>query len=1290
MHLKYTFTALFFACLLPLAAYTWEEGPYALTLDSTIDELRSDVTREKYPDADAVVLDYTVSIQYNADGTYFQVADNSLKILTEKGAEKHRVVSSWYYSSYSRAKVPLVQIIKPDGTRVEVDLKYNTKEITESSDMDSNIYSPDSRVINVTVPGLEVGDVLRCIYVDETTHPRIPNSFSDLFLFEGEDPIVRSAVTISAPEELPLNSIVVKDKQGAGPKYTERKLQNRIVYKWEVSNVPQFFSEPRMPQATAYLQRLIVSTFKDWQEVSRWYWQLCEKHLTPNEALQNEVKKLTENCHTDAEKLRAIFDFVSQKIRYMGVIAEDTAPGYEPHDVTMTFNDRAGVCRDKAALLVTMLRCAGFEAYPALIHTAAPRDFEVPIPYFNHAITGIRSREDGAITLMDSTDETTRELLPSYLSDRSYLLATKEGDTLRTTPVPDSESNMVEIRTNGELRTDGVLALMSEIVFNGINDNAYRSWMLSIQPNERRQVFEKLLQQNLPGCRLKSIALYPENLQDMTKPFTAVITAEVPDYLNCGDSNSQNYAMMRIPRLGAQFGMINFVFKDATLATRRFPYNARFTCGIREQLSLRMPQELVPTSVPQYDDIDDGALYWQRRLSVAEGTLFYTSEYASRKVLYTPVEYARIKECLSKFEEADRKQLIFKRNPQKEEEQLADDPRPENDTPDAIIRERDVTIELLDEHSSSYDEFCRMEVLTYNGVKENSDLTWEYNPAWDEIELVEGRVITPDGTTKEISPNMIHRMDSAWAGSAPRYPAGKIYAVNFPGVEPGSIIEYRLHRTKKGNTFFSFHGSLRTPYPADHLKYTLILPASMADEKPDFFPAGLLKLTPKDAIPEVKLLHAELADGRVSYGWEAENTRRIRIEDNLPPLRTFTPTAIFSTGNWKDYATQIREVIEPICNTQSAAITTLAAKLKGGDDETTLVNIREFIELNIRRTEPDFNELPLSCLTAPDVTLKDGYGNTADIAILYYALLKAAGFNKTEFYLASTLYTPELQELAAKYPTRGYFKHWLIRVDTSFGVVWLNDQSQYGQFGTCAYNHALLLRLKNGTLETLKLPSYLADVVKEKQTIRLNDDGSAIVTIVTNIQGSNFGTLKRFYSQLPAEKRRRHYQKLISEYSQNARPVTQDIKTDFQHYPGEISYTLKVDHFACEDGQFCYLTLKNPAAALLRSARAETRENPLLWDNYSQSEREFSITMPPSYKKPLMMPAKFSWRAPGGSTIDIKCRQSGATVVGALEYLYTVKSDIRPTLFQPTQYPLLQDALKQLQHPSTNSVLLGK
>ncbi len=831
---------------------------------------------------------------------------------------------------------------------------------------------------------------------------------------------------------------------------------------------------------------------------------------------------------------------------------------------------------------------------------------------------------------------------------------------------------------------------MSELVFNGINDNAYRSWMLNIQPDERRQVFEKILQQRLPGCSLKSLALYPENLQDMTKQFTAVITAEVPDYLNNGDNNSQNYAMMRIPRIGNQFGMINFIFNDATLAVRRFPYNARFTCGIREQISLRMPESLIPTSVPQYESVDNGALYWQRRLSVTEGALFYTSEYSSRKVSYTPTEYARIKESLSKFEEADRKQIIFKRNPNKQDAKTdGDDARDAQDSPDAIVRNQEITVEMIDEHNWRYDETCSIQVLTYNGVKANSDRTWQYNPVWDEIELTAGRVITKSGT-KSLSANMIHRMDAAWAGGAPRYPAGKIYVVNFPGVEPGSTIEYSLHRTMKNRSFFSFIGSLRAHYPADHVKYTLILPASLAKQKPDFFPAGLLKLASKDENQKVNFLRAELADGRISYGWEVENTRRVRIEDNLPPLYTFTPTAIFSASSWQKYAEQIRNAVTPLCEKSSPAITQLAAKLKGANDEETLVNIREFIELNIRRTEPDFDDLPLNCISTAETTLNDGYGNSADVAILYYALLKAAGFTKTEFYLASTLYTPELQDIAAKYPESWHFKKWLIRVNTPFGIIWLNDQTQYGQFGTCAYNHALLLRLKNGTLETLNLPAHLSDSVKEKQSIRIEDDGSALVTVVTSIQGANFGTLKRFYTQLTAEKRNRHYQKLISDYSQNARPVTQDIKTDFRHYPGEISYTLKVDHFACEDGQFCYFTLNNPAAAVLRCARAENRESPLLWSNYSQSEREISITMPPSYKKPLMTPAKFNWRAPGGSTVDVKCRQSGTTPIGALEYVFTIKTDIQPTFFQPAQYPVLQDALKQLQHPSTNSVLLGK
>ena len=51
------------------------------------------------------------------------------------------------------------------------------------------------------------------------------------------------------------------------------------------------------------------------------------------------------------QKKLPLFQFVSQDIRYMGITTEEEAPGYEPHDVAITFENRYGVCRDKAALL---------------------------------------------------------------------------------------------------------------------------------------------------------------------------------------------------------------------------------------------------------------------------------------------------------------------------------------------------------------------------------------------------------------------------------------------------------------------------------------------------------------------------------------------------------------------------------------------------------------------------------------------------------------------------------------------------------------------------------------------------------------------------------------------------------------------------------------------------------------------------------------------------------------------------------------------------------------------------
>jgi transglutaminase-like putative cysteine protease len=66
----------------------------------------------------------------------------------------------------------------------------------------------------------------------------------------------------------------------------------------------------------------------------------------------------------------------------------------------MDFTDRCGVCKDKAGMLITLLRAAGFEAYPAMTMAGSRIDY-IPADQFNHCVTVVKSRRDGKYHLLD-------------------------------------------------------------------------------------------------------------------------------------------------------------------------------------------------------------------------------------------------------------------------------------------------------------------------------------------------------------------------------------------------------------------------------------------------------------------------------------------------------------------------------------------------------------------------------------------------------------------------------------------------------------------------------------------------------------------------------------------------------------------------------------------------------------------------------------------------------------------------------------------------------------------------
>ncbi len=1277
-----------------LPAMTWEDSDQGFLSPETLIRLGADITQEKYPNADTVILDKVVRLQYQPDGTFLQVDDHAVKIMTLAGGELQRVLTSYYNASYARAKISLVQILRPDGTVMPLDLATCTQEQTESSQMNANIFDPNQRIIQVAVPALQPGDILRAVYVDETLKPRVPGSFSDIFPLESDSPILHAKVELKAPKALPLRSMVVKNPLDGGPLYKTAEEEETVLHTWEVRNVPQYFPEPDMPPAYAVTQRVLVSTFQDWGEVSRWYDQLCEPHLATDEALEATTRSLLQDCQDEEAQILALFHFVSQKVRYMGLTLEDTAPGYEPHDVTLTFSQRAGVCRDKAALLVAMLRCAGFEAHPVLIHVGYPKDDEVPQPFFNHAVVACRREAGEPWRLMDPTASNTRDPFPAYLSDKSYLVATPQGDPLRRSPVPSCEENQIALETRGKLTQEGDLLLRTTLFFQGVPDNMYRNFFLEIAPEERRLFFQHQLASALPGATLTRLELKPQDLQDLSQPLEATLTYQVPEALitsrlpdGTPERSQGKNALLELPQLANAFGMPMMVFSHASLDQRRFPLEADFTSSLFEEILLDLPVSLELVAAPSYSQWEEEGFFVSRSLEARQGILHFQGAYATQAMRLSPEEYGKMKTALAQMEADNRKMAIlrFQDPPQEIQEEEA----VQEAQPDLDVLESRTIIHLLSPVSWTVEQTRKYRVETYAGI-EAADATFPFNPAWEEVEILVAKV-TNGEEVLETPPENINILDAPWVASAPRYPAEKLLVLNLPGVQVGSLVELQILRTVRNRPFFSFSACLRGSDPVRQWSLDILSPRSL-EPQVDYLARGWMDLQ-QDTPEPLSLEHRRfsLPDDMVRHSFIAQDIPRVHQEPSRPPAYAYLPSVVCSAGDWERYATALRRTVETLGDGGSL-IREVVEPFQSLPPQEKLVQVREWMEQNIRETDPAFHDLPLACLSAPEITARDGYGHSADRAILYQALLKALGFQPRLYLATATPKATPLQFYYRKYPTPYLFDNWLVAVTLDKEEIWFNDQSQFAQFGTSAFHHCLLLSLEKGDLRTMKLPEEMRDHPVSHWKLQVREDGSALLTVQESIQGSAFGRTRKRYQWMTPEERRRHYAQLVSGIAQDAHPVTPDLTTDFHLYPGQISYAVELEHCATMEGDFCYLRLPVGLSSALSYAKAPRQYHPLYRSEVQSSEIHLDVELPPQYPRLLMVPADFHWKAPDGAG-SISWRhttqpQAAAGVPQTLQFILSVEMEpgVTPLRF----YSQYQEAYRRLLHPDATTLLLSR
>jgi transglutaminase-like putative cysteine protease len=1225
------------------------------------------ITLDTYSNSDSALVEQKSVRVYQADGTGECQDETFTKVLTEKGKRDNREFSMSLMLPYFTVSVPKMEVIKPDGTITPVDVPANSKESIDESQMSENIYDPNMRVFTVNIPQLDVGDIVHVV-ARQTIHRSImPAEFDDENIFEGSSYIRHVSYEVFAPTNLPLASIGLRDQVPGTATSTIQTNGATVDYHWEINNVPRMFDEPNMPPYDEVLQRLFVSTVPTWQDISKWYWNLSKPHLdayTP--AMQQTNDLLIAGMTNNLDKVKAIFYYVSRNIQYMGITPETNRPGFEPHDVSITFEKKYGVCRDKAGLLVEMLRLAGFNAYPTLINIGAKRDQQVPQPDFDHAIVCVELTP-GQYTLMDPTDEHTRELLPSQDCNRSYLVCKPEGETLLVSPVPPADEHLLLVNTSGTLDANGTLSATSDFSFNGVNDDAYRNAFSQMRPDEVKRFFEERLKEAIPDFKLVSLKLTPENMMDITVPLRAELA-----YTASGlTANGGDKSIVSLPWLAKDVGVVNRVLIGVVgLQKRKYPLETEVTCGIREEMSLKLTGPFSsPLDIPQFSTVNDDGVACDENISVTNGILSGSREFVLKTVEFYPDQYLRLKQTLKDLDHDMRKNLIMALNSSVPEKMVASNrsPAPAADS-DAEILYSHKTLEIKDAHTAVYHVKYSKRILTYNGKITESAVKINYNPACADAKIVSAVVTLPDGSRQEISADEINAMDQAWNPGAKRYTGGKVLVASLPGVEVGSVIEVEYEVTMHDLTYLADFESFQFPQTLDQKTFTLTAPT------------GLKVHTLIAGAPDIISGHQQAANGAVTYDWQATNVDALPSEEQLPPRWSYDSGVQYYVGDISDYWKSLNSamLMHAQNDTNAAALARqLTASAKTKLDEARA--IRDFIAQNIRDGGPAFTELPLSQLSDADTTLADGYGHAADRAILYYAMLSAAGF-RPEFFMASGL--PPVQgisSIARSFPLPDDFQAPLVRITVDGEGYYLNDTDQYSQLGTTGFDGKLAVALAQQRMDTIHAAKDCADKTETDYAVTLAADGQAQIQVSKYFYGQDYNSGHKYFAELPPEERNHYFQEAVSRVAQGARAVG-DLTTRFDTYPGLEEFTVELDNYGVVDGNYLYFNL--PFTLSFLDTAADQRSLPLFIADENESVVRAQINLPAGYHQTEIVPKSENLIAPGGSQVAITRKDSNGQCVIMDDFT------TRPAIISAQGYPKLLDIQSALGEKSERTFLL--
>ncbi|MBT9583176.1 DUF3857 domain-containing protein [bacterium] len=328
----------------------------------------------------------------------------------------------------------------------------------------ARLIKPDGRVLDMSdessdeealFPSLQPGDRTDVQWRSESARRGgLAQHYWTSWHFDTSAPVELNRLVVACPENMPL-------RIQAAPKVpppSETAQAEWKVREWRLQHIAPKISYKFAGPSRDRGLRLNLSTIPNWGAVVDWYQDLSAPLCKSDPVVSRKAHELTDHLTGEQEKIAAIQLFVSESLRYQTTPFRNSA--FVPTPGRKVLLDAYGDCKDKAALICSMLNSLGIEANMVLLSTRSNGlQIPLPSPFFNHAIVRI-NRSTGPLWVDGTAVQPDLAVLP--VDDQEAPALVIDGATTGLTLTPKApllssrsrHSNAAKLDANGGLKGD--------------------------------------------------------------------------------------------------------------------------------------------------------------------------------------------------------------------------------------------------------------------------------------------------------------------------------------------------------------------------------------------------------------------------------------------------------------------------------------------------------------------------------------------------------------------------------------------------------------------------------------------------------------------------------------------------------------------------------------------------------------------------------------------------------------------------------------------------------------------